>query len=74
VIIASVIVFAEGKVLSNHSLLFDDSLRLGALFVRTWAVWHNNRYIGAGLAILWIGLLINMYYFIADFVKSIVSK
>jgi hypothetical protein len=51
-----------------------DLLRLGAIIVRTWAVWHQNRYIGAGLAMLWIALLIDGCYFIADFVKSFVSK
>jgi hypothetical protein len=68
------IIFAEGKLFSNHTLIFDDWLRLAALMVRTWAVWHQNRYIGAGLAILWVALLITMCYFATDFVKSFVSK
>jgi hypothetical protein len=67
-------IFAEGKLLSNHTLMFDDSLRLAALMVRTWAVWHQNRYIGAGLAILWIALFIDGCYFLTDFVESFVSK
>jgi hypothetical protein len=68
------VVFAEGKLLSNHTLIFDDPLRLAALMVRTWAVWHKNLYIGACLAILWIALAIHTFYFIVDFVKSFVSK
>jgi hypothetical protein len=67
------IIFAEGKLLSNHTLIFDDPLRLAALMVRTWAVWHKNRYIGTGLAILWIVTLVIGCYFIADFIKSLVS-
>jgi hypothetical protein len=68
------VAFTEGKLLSNHTLIFDDPLRLGALMVRTWAVWNRNRYIGACLAILWIALTIHGFYFIVDFVKSFVSK
>jgi hypothetical protein len=74
VMITVAIIFAEGKLFSNHTLIFDDSLRLAALMVRTWAVWHQNRYIGAGLATLWIALLITACYFATDFVKSFVSK
>jgi hypothetical protein len=69
-----VIIFAEGKLFSNYTLISDDSLRLAALMVRTWAVWLQNRYIGAVLVILWFALLINGCYFITDFVKSFVSK
>jgi hypothetical protein len=65
---------AEGKLLSNHTLIFGDSLRLGTLMVRTWAVWRNNRYIGAGLAMVWIALLIIVCYFNIVFVNSFVSK
>jgi hypothetical protein len=68
------VTLAEGKLRSNLTLTSDDSLPLGTLMVRTWAVWRNNRYVGAGLAILWIALLINMCYFATDFVKSFVSK
>jgi uncharacterized membrane protein YqjE len=68
------VIFAEGKLFSHHTLMFDDSLPLAALMVRTWAVWHQNRYIGAGLAILWIALFITGCYFVTDFVKSSVSK
>jgi hypothetical protein len=68
------IIFAEGKFLSNHTLIFNDPLRLAALMVRTWVVWQKNRYIGAGLVIIWIALLIVGCYFITDFVKSFVSK
>jgi hypothetical protein len=66
--------FAEGKLLSNDAITFDDPLRLGAVMVRTWVVWHKNRYVGAGLAIVWIATLINGTYFISDFVKSFVSE
>jgi hypothetical protein len=69
-----VVIFAEGKLLSNQMLIFDDPLRLGALMVRTWAVWRQNRYVGAGLAIVWIALMVEGCYFIVDFVKSFVSK
>jgi hypothetical protein len=74
VTIAVGVAIAEGKLLSNPTLIFDDSLRLGALMIRTWAVWHKNRYIGAGLAILWIALAVLVCYFAADLVKSFVSK
>jgi hypothetical protein len=75
VIIGAGIILAEGKLPSNHTLIFDDTLRLlAALMVRTWAVWHNNRYIGAGLSIVWIATCINGSYFISNFVKSFVSE
>jgi hypothetical protein len=68
------VIFAEGKLLSNHTLIFGDSLRPGALMFRTWAVWRINRYIGAGLAMLWIALFIIGCYFNTDFVNSFDSK
>jgi hypothetical protein len=68
------VAFAEGKLLSNRTLIFDNPLRLGALMVRTWAVWHKNRYIGAGLAILCIGIFVNGGYFTINIVKSFTSK
>jgi hypothetical protein len=74
VIVAIGTVFAEGKLLYNHTIVFDNPLRLAALMVRTWAVWHRNRYVGAGLAILWIAHLIIWVYFDTGFVKSFVSK
>jgi hypothetical protein len=74
VILSSGMVFAEGKLPSNHTLIFYNLVRLAALMIRTWAVWRQNRYIGAGLAILWIALLIISFYFDIDFVKSVVGK
>jgi hypothetical protein len=52
----------------------DNLSRLAALLVRTWAVWHQNRYVGGGLAIMWVITLAISCYVTSDFVKSLVSK
>jgi hypothetical protein len=67
------ILFAEGNWYSSHTNLFN-RLGLAALMVRTWAVWHHNRYVGGGLAILWIGIAVTACYITSDFARSFARK
>jgi hypothetical protein len=69
-LVHSEISLAEGKLCSNSTIVLNDPLCPAALIVRTWAVWHQNRYVGCGLAIMWICVVIVGFIFAADFVKS----
>jgi hypothetical protein len=58
------LILSESKLLSSFSSLLDNSFHVAAFMVRTWAVWHRNRYVGGGLAIVWIGSVISSCVFV----------
>jgi hypothetical protein len=64
--------FSERKLRSSFPSILGNLFRAVAFMVRTWVVWNRNRYVGGGLAILWIGIGVNSGVLVVLFSRSVI--